>query len=50
LHPFYKKKGFKYGDYQNAESFYEKEISLPIFSKLADENQEYVIEKLIEIF
>ena len=50
LHPFYKKKGFKYGDYQNAESFYEKEISLPIFSKLTDENQEYVIEKLIEIF
>lgn len=35
LHPVYARKGFKYGDFPNAEAFYESEISLPMF---ADQN------------
>ena len=39
LQPFYKKNfNFKYGDFPNAESFFEQEISLPIFYGLKDKH------------
>ncbi|MCF7800147.1 UDP-4-amino-4,6-dideoxy-N-acetyl-beta-L-altrosamine transaminase, partial [Candidatus Babeliales bacterium] len=34
LQPYYKKLGFKVGDYPVAEKFYEKEISLPLYPDL----------------
>lgn len=41
--------GYQYGDYPKAEEFYEREISIPIFPKLTDDEQEYIIETLNEI-
>jgi UDP-4-amino-4,6-dideoxy-N-acetyl-beta-L-altrosamine transaminase len=48
--PYYKTNfGYQYGDYPKAEEFYEREISIPIFPKLTDYEQEYIIETLNEI-
>ena len=42
--PFYKKKyGFKYGEFPNAEKFYQNEVSLPIYPTLSSEEQNRVI-------
>jgi len=43
LMPYYKKLGFKLGDFPNAENYYRKAISLPMYETLSDENQERVI-------
>ena len=49
LQPVYRAKGFKAGDYPNAEKYYSNAISLPIFFELTDEQQTYVIEQLKEL-
>ena len=41
--PYYISKGFKVGDFPNAESYYQEAISLPLFPKLTDEEQGKVI-------
>jgi len=39
LHPFYRKTfGYKKGDFPNAEWVYEREISLPIYPKMTDDD------------
>ena len=44
LQPFYQKNyGFKKGDFSNAEEFYKNEVSLPIYPRLLEEDQELVI-------
>ena len=47
LHPYYKNLGHKKGDHPMAEQYYEACLSLPMFPTLTDEEQEYVIEKII---
>ena len=51
IQPYYTSNyNFKYGDFPVAESFYEKEFSLPIYNDL-DENQvNYVIDTIFSIF
>ncbi|MDA7802552.1 UDP-4-amino-4,6-dideoxy-N-acetyl-beta-L-altrosamine transaminase [Gammaproteobacteria bacterium] len=44
--PFYRKMGFKQGDYPNSESYYMEAISLPMYQSLSDEHQELVVESL----
>jgi UDP-4-amino-4,6-dideoxy-N-acetyl-beta-L-altrosamine transaminase len=44
--PFYKKMGFKEGDYPNAEKFYQEAISLPIYPTLNEDQQDKVVEIL----
>ena len=39
----YKKLGYNIADYPNAFKMYENEITLPLYSKLTDEQAEYVI-------
>lgn len=46
LQPVYRKKGFKAGDYPQAERYYSRAISLPIFFGLKDEDQTFVINEL----
>jgi UDP-4-amino-4,6-dideoxy-N-acetyl-beta-L-altrosamine transaminase len=48
--PFYKSLGFKKGDFPLSESYYSRGISLPMYPGLEDEEQDYVIEKIIEFF
>ncbi|HIF14854.1 MAG TPA: UDP-4-amino-4,6-dideoxy-N-acetyl-beta-L-altrosamine transaminase, partial [Bacteroidetes bacterium] len=44
--PYYLNMGFNYGDFPNAESYYLKTISLPMFPKLSFEDQDRVIHVL----
>ncbi len=48
LQPYYKQFGWKKGDFPVAEAYYEKALSLPMFPTLTDEEQNFVIEKIIE--
>ncbi|MCL2699734.1 MAG: UDP-4-amino-4,6-dideoxy-N-acetyl-beta-L-altrosamine transaminase [Defluviitaleaceae bacterium] len=41
--PYYRE-SFKTGDFPNAEDFYEREVSLPMFPALTDDEQGYVID------
>lgn len=45
----YKNLGFDIKDYPNAYDHYKKEITLPLHTKLTDEEVDYVIEKYCEI-
>ena len=46
LQPYYKKIGFTKGQFPEAEQYYQEAISLPIFTKLTMDEQNYVIETL----
>ena len=46
LMPFYKKLGWKKGDFPIMENYYEHCLSLPMFPSLKEEDQDYVIEKI----
>jgi len=50
LHPFYRKEfGFNKGDFPNAEWVYEKEVSLPLYPKMSEEDVWRVITAVGEI-
>lgn len=49
LQNYYKKLGWKRGDLPVAESYYEKALSIPIYPTLTNNEQDYVIEKILEI-
>jgi len=48
LQPFYKKLGFKKGDFPNAENYYDGVITIPMFTKLKKKDIEFVIQTLKE--
>ena len=45
----YKKLGFDIKDFPNAYHMFENEITLPLNTKMTDEDLEYVIENFVEI-
>jgi len=48
--PFYQDLlSLKAGDFPNAENFYERAISLPIYPLLTEKEQDYVIESVLEL-
>ena len=47
--PYYQKLGFAWGDFPNAEDYYKRAISLPIFPNLTENEQSYVIENVKKI-
>lgn len=48
--PYYQKLGWKKGDLPVAEDYYEHCLALPMYPTLTEEEQEYVIEKVLEFF
>lgn len=46
--PYYQNLGFKVGDFPNAEAYYKKSISIPIFHAMTNEQQDSVIDILGE--
>lgn len=46
--PYYATIGYKAADLKNAEDYYSKCISLPMYPTLTDEEQNFVIEKVLE--
>ena len=47
--PYYQKKGFKFGDYPEAECYYREAISIPLYHGMTTGQQETVISALHEI-
>lgn len=47
LMPYYQQFGWKEGDMPNSENYYRKCISLPMYPTLTDEEQDFVIEKVV---
>jgi len=47
LLPYYRKLGWNIGDFPIAEKYYEKCISLPMYPTLTEEEQDFVIQKVI---
>lgn len=48
-HPYYRKHGYENELCKNAEEIYEGIISLPIFPKLTDSQQQYVIDSVLNL-
>ena len=48
--PYYEQLGYKMGDYPLAEDYYLRAISIPMYSTLSDEEQNYVIKSIREYF
>lgn len=46
---YQEKYGFKIGEYPNAEKFYDRELSLPIYPELKDEDINYIVNSLNEV-
>lgn len=49
LQPYYRRLGFRAGDFPNAESYYAGAISLPIYFDLTDELQDRVIAAVTDV-
>lgn len=47
-HPYYQKHGYSNVYCENAENLYAGLISIPMYPKMTDEEQEYVIRKIVE--
>lgn len=47
LMPYYKQFGYKNGDFPNAENYYSKCLSLPMYHSLSDEEQNFVINTIL---
>ena len=47
--PYYQEQGYKWGDYPNAEAFYEHCISLPLYPDLTDEDLIEIVQRIKEI-
>lgn len=48
LMPYYRQFGWKEGDMPNAESYYKNCISLPMYPTLTEEEQKFVIDKVLD--
>lgn len=49
LQPYYKKLGFQTGDFENAEAYYKKAITLPLHPNLTRSDIDYICETLAKI-
>ena len=50
LMPYYRQFGWNEGDMPNAEKYYKQCISLPMFPTLTDQEQDFVINKIISFY
>ena len=48
LQPFYQRMGFQVGDLPEAEAYYARAVSLPMFAGLSEADQDFVIQKIQE--
>jgi UDP-4-amino-4,6-dideoxy-N-acetyl-beta-L-altrosamine transaminase len=49
MHPFYKKLGFDEKDYPNALEYYKKAISIPLYPKLKEKEQSFVVDAIKDV-
>lgn len=50
LMPYYRQFGWKEGDLPHAETYYSRCISLPMYPTLTDEQQDFVIQKILSFY
>ncbi len=50
LMPYYRQYGWKEGDFQFAEKYYQNCLSLPMFPTLTDNEQEFIIRTILEFY
>ena len=50
MHTAYKELGFNIKDYPNAYRQFANEVTLPLHTRLTDEDVDYVIEKFHEVY
>jgi UDP-4-amino-4,6-dideoxy-N-acetyl-beta-L-altrosamine transaminase len=50
LMPYYRNIGWKEGDFINAEKYYERCLSLPMYPTLTSDEQNYIIDKVLEFY
>ena len=48
-HPYYQNLGFKWGDFPEAERYYQRTITLPLYPSLTQKDQDFVINKISEL-
>lgn len=48
--PYYRNQGWKKGDLPIAEAFYRQCLSIPLYPTLTDDEQDFVISKILEFF
>ena len=48
MFPYYKQLGYKTECYTNAKAYYDKCLSIPMYPILTDEEQDFVISKILE--
>ena len=48
LMPYYRQQGWQVGDFPQAEAYYARCLSLPMYPTLSEEEQDYVIEKILQ--
>ena len=46
--PYYKEIGYEGAELKNAENYYSRCLSLPMYPSLTEEEQSFVIEKVLE--
>jgi UDP-4-amino-4,6-dideoxy-N-acetyl-beta-L-altrosamine transaminase len=49
MHPYFRKLGFRRGQYPNAEMYYERAITIPLYAALTDAQQDIVIDQIIKL-
>jgi UDP-4-amino-4,6-dideoxy-N-acetyl-beta-L-altrosamine transaminase len=47
--PYYRRLGFSYGQFPEAEKYYEEAITLPLYPSMTYEEQDYIIDTLIRV-
>ncbi len=50
LHPYYQQLGYREGECLLSEDFYRKEISLPLYPAMTEEDVDYTIKAVFEVF
>ncbi|NMH59659.1 UDP-4-amino-4,6-dideoxy-N-acetyl-beta-L-altrosamine transaminase [Alteromonas ponticola] len=49
LHPYYQNLGFRKGQFTNAETYYDRALSLPLYPTLSEADQQHVITQLEQV-
>jgi len=48
--PYYQELGYRKGICPNAEDFYQREISIPLYPAMSEEDIKYVINSILKVF
>ena len=48
-HPYFRKLGFRPGQYPNAEAHYARAITIPLYAALTDAQQDTVVDQILKL-